>query len=802
MIDDFSTQSHQQQNSVKSIVSINSAKLSDEQQKVLEFVMKGYSVFCTGSAGVGKSFLLHEIIRNLRKKGLEVAITASTGIAAQNIHGRTIHSFSGLRQNDNGTFDTKTAWKNKKQWRRVDVLLIDEISMIDADFFDELEAIATNIRCYEDVKSKVSREDLPPFGGVQLVLCGDFLQLPPVDKSTKHNRNATMAASHSMDRSGSSIQQLKPKKMCFEAKCWSRCINYCFELKKVFRQEQIEFVNLLNELRHGKVSAETAEKIRYLSRPLPSIADLKPTIIHAKNNAVEQQNLNALTHLSGTVTTFNAMTEYYINHLPIQPSSDKNAYQKFVFDKLRENLDHTHAVESLKLKIGAQVMLLRNYPDGSLVNGSRGVVTKFVKTVDAQKTSEQWKKQELKDFPTWATTNQNLPVVLFKCGREEIIEPTVFEVLGPTEGSSAKRCQIPLTYAWALSVHKTQGLTLDHCIISMKDIFEKGQAYVALSRAKSMDGLQVVQFDPSLVKADQTALQFYKKFEGQTIPDINTVPPPPLAKFKRYTQSSTMEETNFSVSDYSTNKSKNLKRSRDQMNGNQWKSQYNGVQTTGSTNYQAPQAKKQKISNNNVSVPKGQLTLNSMFKVKQEPTANNKFTRSAVTATPVPTIATTTTTTTLPVNSNQIQQKRPFVPIPLKRENSVSTNIPTVMTPKNEPKPTLGGFATAKQILNQQSDAPRDSNISSVKIASPSTPIKPVHKQRSFVTKSPASQLKTNNPNVKETPRFYAVAAGKETGVFRSWDICQPLVTGYSGSKYKSFHTEQDAKDWLKANMP
>ncbi|OAX78569.1 hypothetical protein ACJ72_07124, partial [Emergomyces africanus] len=216
--------------------------LSEEQKRVVEAIVKdGKSIFFTGSAGTGKSVLMREIIRKLRERYKRepdrVAVTASTGLAACNIEGVTLHSFAGIGLGKEPVADlvkkVKRNQKNRTRWLRTKVLIVDEISMVDGDLFDKLEEIARKIR-----------NNGRPFGGIQLVVTGDFFQLPPVPDSTK------------------------TAKFAFSASTWNTTIEHTILLTHVFRQKDPKFAAMLNEIRLGKLSPETIASFKQLSRPL------------------------------------------------------------------------------------------------------------------------------------------------------------------------------------------------------------------------------------------------------------------------------------------------------------------------------------------------------------------------------------------------------------------------------------------------------------------------------------------------------------------------------------------------------
>lgn len=385
--------------------------LSAEQQIVLDHVLVGRSVYIGGPAGTGKTFLLNAIIRQLQGNGKDVAVTASTGIAAVNVKGTTIHSFASIVEEADGTIRSNTAWGNKQRLREIDVLVIDEISMIHADLFDALEKILTEIRCYDQDAKEL-------FGGLQLVLCGDFLQLPPVDtKQTK-------------------------KKMCFQAKCWKQCVQCMFELTKVFRQEDAKFVAILNELRYGNCSQEVAQLFAGLNKPVPELNGIKPTQIYTKNvdvDALNNQELDKITEL-GVVYA----SEDHIYSGEHQAATLTKQTKERLFGLLDKGAPHS----TMNLKKGAQVMLTKNLDVlRGLVNGSRGIIVDFQKK-DSLQADSKWREKDIQSNPRFLIQNGNLlPVVMFTNQHQMLIEPALFQVQDLFH-NRATRFQVPLKLAW------------------------------------------------------------------------------------------------------------------------------------------------------------------------------------------------------------------------------------------------------------------------------------------------------------------------------------------------------------------
>ncbi|KAJ8468581.1 hypothetical protein ONZ45_g17199 [Pleurotus djamor] len=467
--------------------SVPAVSLSPEQNTVLQDVRSGKSVFFTGSAGTGKSVLLREIIRIMGGAGSSgLAITASTGIAAVNIGGSTLHSWAGIglgqdtAKNYAGKFIGQKTFKPVlHRWRAVRCLIIDEVSMLDGRLFDKLENIGRLVRRNEE-----------PFGGIQLVLSGDFCQLPPVPD--KNNAHVTFA---------------------FEAESWDSCVGRPVTLTKVFRQKDQAFANMLNAMRFGDMKPEMIQVFKSLSRPITYDDGILPTELFPTRREVALANQTRLDALPGKPVVYRAND---------RPGIDANGrpVSKEAMIRLLERLV---APNEIVLKVDAQVMLIKNLVQGELVNGSVGRVIRFAKVKDVArnaiiKADEKANAKANRKDPSPDDLDCEYPLVRFTNGREMLCVPSEFTVDTATGDVEASRTQVPLIHAWALSMHKSQGQTLERVKVDLRHTFEKGQAYVALSRATNMETLQVLNFNPSRVIAHPRVLAWYTRMDMKRDP--------------------------------------------------------------------------------------------------------------------------------------------------------------------------------------------------------------------------------------------------------------------------------------------
>lgn len=519
------------------VKSVKPIILSEEQNRIIRLCLSGVSLFYTGSAGTGKSVLLRSLIKALREQHGQgtVAVTASTGLAACHIGGITLHSFAGIGLGKGSAKDLvkkiRRARKVLQKWKSIKVLVIDEISMIDGALLDKLNEIAKILRRSDD-----------PFGGIQLIVCGDFYQLPPVSKDSS-----------------------QPADFAFESAAWKECISCTIILQKVFRQEgDTGFIEMLNQIRDGTLSETVINQFQQLCRPLSDEDGIVAAELFPTRKEVDYANLSRLKRLP--------------EELVVYKSFDSGSLEEG--EQRQRLLSNFMAPQVLDLKKGSQVMMLKNM-DETLVNGSLGRIVDFVdpdtyffykklnsfeeediikrinRNVADEKEDLQTEKrlisnadsltsrkldtsvfdflEESKDIETTSpgvaedferkkalvqslyehSKGKRLPLVRFLMRdgntRTVLVQPEKFEIEDENENALVSRVQLPLVLAWSLSIHKSQGQTLPKVKVNLRNVFEKGQAYVALSRAVSREGLQVLNFHPSKIMTHSTVVDFYKR---------------------------------------------------------------------------------------------------------------------------------------------------------------------------------------------------------------------------------------------------------------------------------------------------
>jgi len=404
------------------------------QKQALKILKSGANVFLTGSAGTGKTFLLNQFISHLRKTRVKVGVTASTGIAATHLEGRTVHSWSGIGiKKDMDEKSIKSVAKDKRINKRVketQILIIDEISMLDADRLGLVDRVCKKIK-----------DPFLPFGGIQIIMCGDFFQLPPVS------------------------QDQMPK-FAYESSAWQKAnIKVCY-LSKQFRQNDSKFTNVLNKIRENKAGAAELELLKTrLHQPIN--LSIKPTQLYTHNIKVDAINDYELSRISRK-----EMIYYMTDDGP-----------KNLVDFLKKNC---LSPEELKLKIGAIVMFVKNNFEAGYVNGTLGKVIDY--------------------------DDNECPLVRTTSGREIIVLPTKWSIEGDDQIIASIK-QIPLRLAWAITIHKSQGMSLDAAEIDLSKSFQYGMGYVALSRIRKLDNIKLMGINQIALRVSPVIVEKDKEFK-------------------------------------------------------------------------------------------------------------------------------------------------------------------------------------------------------------------------------------------------------------------------------------------------
>jgi len=437
-------------------------ELSSEQQIAFDKYIQGNNIFITGPGGTGKSALIKKIYQHAIHHEKNIHVTALTGCAAVllNCNAKTVHSWSHIGLG-NGSIEQMVQRINfnrfsKATWRSTQILVIDEVSMLSLKLFDMLNQIG-----------KFIRKSSKPFGGMQVIFSGDFYQLPPV--GSKDEPDTT--------------------KFCFESTEWNNVFppSCQIQLVKIFRQTDEVYSTILNQIRIGKFKKKSHDLLlSYVGRkPDPDLIT-EPTKLYPIKAKVEHINTTKLNALESEAQI------YEINYVTDLKTTNKEAEkfveytEKTILAELNYLAGNLMCDKEVRIKIGSQVMCIVNYKSDSgggidICNGSQGIVIGFC---------------------------EGFPIVKYNNG----ITRTMYRHVWPSEKiPNIGVSQVPLILAWALTIHKSQGATLDAAEIDVgSEVFACGQTYVALSRVKSLSGLYLTSFDVSRIQIDKKVRQYYE----------------------------------------------------------------------------------------------------------------------------------------------------------------------------------------------------------------------------------------------------------------------------------------------------
>jgi len=415
------------------------------QGEALDILKTGRSVFLTGAAGSGKTHVLREYISYLAKHDIAAGVTASTGIAATHLSGMTIHAWSGIGIHDSLARHDLDKIKNRSQVRnrlqKAQVLIIDEVSMLHHFRLDLIDQVLRFVR-----------ETDTPFGGMQVVLCGDFFQLPPVSRMGE-----------------------MPAEFAYRAESWRTLSPAICYLEEQYRQDDDEYLSVLNAIRDNAVDTYHVELLhKQIKKEAGSREDM--TVLHSHNAQVDTENDRELRRISGKVY------EYRMSSTGSQRLADVL-------------IKSCLAPEVLRLKVGARVMFVKNNFDAGYVNGTLGVVEKLSRDEIAVRTISG----TLIDVPK---------------------ESWQIEEDGKVK---AQISQFPLRLAWAITIHKSQGMSMDAAHIDLSRAFEPGMGYVALSRVRTLGGLSLMGINNNALRVHEEVLEQDRTFHEQSQKDAGNI---------------------------------------------------------------------------------------------------------------------------------------------------------------------------------------------------------------------------------------------------------------------------------------
>jgi ATP-dependent DNA helicase PIF1 len=441
--------------------------LSEEQKYAIEQFKLGKNLFLTGPGGTGKTLLIKEFVKESQKANKVIQVCALTGCASVllGLGARTIHSWSGIKlAKGDPNKVVETTMKNryiKKSWVSTDILVIDEVSMMSHKILNILEEIARRMRRNPRV-----------FGGLQVIFCGDFYQLGPIGDTNEPDS----------------------KDYCFESPKWFEIFpkeNH-IQLHTIFRQKDEKYIQILNEIREGNLTEENKELLKtYVKRPfdesehnhcyLTKLFPIKSRVDHINQlmfdkieEPIQQYEMETRTNLVANIDTGKPIEQYLIEKCAEMSHHEQQ-------QEIERLITNSNLTKDLQLKKGAAVMCLTNFDlERGICNGSQGIILEFIGRV---------------------------PKVQFSNG---IIQAIPIHYIQSEEYPCIAVGQYPLCLAWAMTIHKMQGATLEMAQIDIGNaIFEYGQTYVALSRIKSLEGLYLSEFQAHRIRTNPKVQRFY-----------------------------------------------------------------------------------------------------------------------------------------------------------------------------------------------------------------------------------------------------------------------------------------------------
>jgi len=431
-------------------------ELTEDQQLIFDEYIKGSNIFITGPGGCGKSFIIKKIVQHAQENNKKISVCALTGCASVLLDcgATTLHSWAGIGLAKGEINHIVDRIKTNKYKKKK--WLENDILII-----DEVSMMSKYLFELLDSIGKNVKKSPKPFGGLQLIFSGDFYQLPPV--GSKDNEDS--------------------KLFCFESLLWDITFDYQILLDKTFRQKDPTYINILNSIREGHIT-NNINKILKKQINKENKSDIKPIVLYPVKKKVNNINNEKLEELE----TREEKYVYEKKYEPYMKGQNSPTKQQLEYEE-KYILSNALFEEELILKIGCQVMCIKNIDlEKGICNGTTGIIVDFDKDRNPK---VKLKNGEIYTFKRESWESENIPGFTLN--------------------------QIPLILAWAVTIHKSQGATLDCAEVDIgNNIFSEGQTYVALSRIKSLDGLFIKSYNPNRIKVNKKAKLFYERFYGDS----------------------------------------------------------------------------------------------------------------------------------------------------------------------------------------------------------------------------------------------------------------------------------------------
>jgi ATP-dependent DNA helicase PIF1 len=447
------------------------------------------NLFITGPAGSGKSYIIKHLVKMFPIYNMVYVVTATTANAAVNIDGITIHKYSGIIEYSEDYFEKHTIYKSHSVIQ-TDILLIDEISMMSSQYFDLLDKLFRKKR----------DNDAVPFGGLQLIVLGDFFQLPPINNASKKQKF----------------------NFCFKSETWKELFSEetIIELEYQKRQNNKRFKNILNRCRTNNLKEKDIEELKKrVIKDTESIVineKVKPVYIASKRIDVNNYNINEYNKLKND-NEYIFETEFLID----------DDYKNIAESKIKE----LGLEQNIKLKIGTNIIFNQNiytiyesyYSEISFLipNGIRGVIIDFASKHDLLNSNTYKQNKELHNMSIIDTRiicniNTKFPLILLENNKliwypYQMKNFTCQDPKDKTKYLEYSITSLFLNYGWALTYHKCQGLTLQNVILNLKDLFCNGMGYVGISRVQSIEHLSIINWNKYAFNIDKLVKEYYEK---------------------------------------------------------------------------------------------------------------------------------------------------------------------------------------------------------------------------------------------------------------------------------------------------